>query len=146
VKLALAIERTAKAELALASELLEVGERHRADHDVFHATRTLAKRARKNAERLEPHAGRYGASLDRLAGHGPEGRPESALLLLDDLRALHLKAAAASLDWTVLGQGAQAARDADLLADVDECHPRTLQALKWTTYRIKSAAPQALTS
>ena len=41
---------------------------------------------------------------------------------------------------------AQAAKDMGLLATVTECHEETLKTLKWTTYRLKEAAPQALTS
>jgi hypothetical protein len=55
-------------------------------------------------------------------------------------------AAGASLDWVALGQAAQAAKDAALLDTVSGCHAETLRALKWTTYRLKEAAPQVLTS
>jgi hypothetical protein len=42
------------------------------------------------------------------------------------------------------GQAAQAARDADLLAVVHECHAEVELQVKWLTTRIKVAAPQAL--
>jgi hypothetical protein len=155
----MAIEQVASAESALADRLQAVGERHKTDHDVFHMTRTLAKKERAHLDGLARHAGRYGASIDRDGGDG-EGivakarekgaelmgrRPEPGLMLLRDLRELHLLAAGASLDWVALAQGAQAARDTDLLATVTECHDETLRTLKWTTYRLKEAAPQALT-
>ena len=166
MKLGLAIEQVASAERDIAERLLEVGERHQTDHDVFHMTRTLANKERAHLDALARHAGRYGASLDRDRAEGGERsaparalgaarqkgaellgrRPEPSLLLLHDLRELHLLAAGASLDWVALGQGAQAAKDTDLLATVTECHNETLQTLKWTTYRLKEAAPQALTS
>jgi hypothetical protein len=150
------------AEAELAGELLALGERHKADHDVYHLTRTLATQAHERMRALEPHAERYGSSVDadddaangrrllstlrekggELAGR----RPEAGLLLLRDLRKLHLLASEASIDWTILGQGAQAARDAELLATVTESHPGALQALKWTTTKLKEAAPQVLTS
>jgi hypothetical protein len=156
----MAIEQVASAESALADRLQAVGERHKTDHDVFHMTRTLAKKERAHLDGLARHAGRYGASIDRDDGDG-EGivakarekgaelmgrRPEPGLMLLRDLRELHLLAAGASLDWVALAQGAQAARDTDLLATVTECHDETLRTLKWTTYRVKEAAPQALTT
>jgi hypothetical protein len=161
VKLGLAIEHVAGSERELAKQLLAVGERHKTDHDVFHMTRTLSKKERGHLDELARHAGRYGAQLDRDGdGSGPGivaaareksaellgRRPEPGLLLLRDLRELHLVAAGASLDWVALAQGAQAARDADLLATVSACHEETLKTLKWTTYRLKEAAPQALTS
>jgi len=73
-------------------------------------------------------------------------RPEPGVLLLRDLRQAHLLAAAASIDWTLLGQGALAARDAELLDLVTACHPQTLRVLRWSTTRLKVTAPQVLTS
>jgi hypothetical protein len=172
MKLGMAIEQVANAERELADELLKVGERHRTDHDVFHMTRTLAKKEHGHLDELAKHAGRYGASVGDRDGSAPRGgtgsgragpaelvqtarekgaellgrRPEPGLLLLGDLRELHLLAAGASLDWVALAQGAQAAKDTALFATVTECQKQTLRTLKWTTYRLKEAAPQALTS
>jgi hypothetical protein len=160
MKLGMAIEQVASAERELAEQLLAVGERHRTDHDVFHMTRTLAKKEQGHLDQLAKHAGRYGVSVGDRNGSGPGivaaareksaellgRRPEPGLLLLRDLRELHLLAAGASLDWVALAQGAQAAKDTALLETVTECHDETLRTLKWTTYRLKEAAPQALTS
>jgi hypothetical protein len=159
MKLGLAIEQVAKAERELAERLLEVGERHTTDHDVFHLTRTLAKKESAHLDALAPHARRYEADIENGASEpGVLGavrekraellgrRPEPGLLLLHDLRELHLLAAGASLDWVALAQGAQAAKDSELLDTVSACHDDTLRTLKWTTYRLKEAAPQALTS
>jgi hypothetical protein len=162
VKIALAIERLADAERELADRLVAVGERHRTEHDVYHLTRTLAGIERSHVEALGFHAARYGTDLDSdglgigppklaraLAGKSAEllgRRPEPGLLLLHDLRELHLLASGTSLDWVALGQAAQAAKDGELLATVTSCHPETLRTLKWTTYRVKEAAPQVLTS
>jgi hypothetical protein len=71
-------------------------------------------------------------------------RPEAGLLLLRDLRDLHLSAARASVAWTVLGQGAQAVRDEELLQVVTACHPETIRTLKWTVQKLKEASPQVL--
>src|SRR5215213_8337605 len=77
-----------------------------------------------------------------------EVRPFEAIAASEtrDLCELHLLAAGASFDWVALAQAAQAAKDTDVLAAVTECHDETLRTLKWTTYRLKEAAPQALTS
>jgi hypothetical protein len=163
VKLGLAIAEVRDAELALASQLKALGERHKADHDVFHLSRTLQAIVRANLGRLEPVAGRYDTDIDPSDapvehGQGPFGkarekaseisgrRPEPGLLLLRDLRTLHLLYAGASINWVILGQGAQAAKDEALLAVVSECHPQTLRGMKWTVTRLKTAAPQVLTS
>jgi hypothetical protein len=161
MKIGLAIERLADAERELADQLIAAGERHRADHDVYHLTRTLAGIERSHVDALGFHAARYGADLRAPGrGSGPPRlaravaergaellgrRPEPGLLLLHDLRELHLLASGTSLDWVALGQAAQAARDKELLATVTSCHPGTLRTLKWTTYRVKEAAPQVLT-
>ena len=71
-------------------------------------------------------------------------RPETGLLLLRDMRKLYLVACEASIDWVVLGQGAQAARDADLLAVVSSCHPQTLRTVRWATTKLKESSPQVL--
>jgi hypothetical protein len=44
----------------------------------------------------------------------------------------------------VLGQIAQATRDAELLATVDLLHRETLTQIKWLKSQVKEAAPQAL--
>jgi hypothetical protein len=160
MKLGMAIEEVHSAEAALVEEMLRAGERHKADHDVYHLTRTLANKGRERMKALEPHAERYGVKLGDDPGDGggvmatlrEKGselagrRPETGVLLLRDVRKLHLLAAEASIDWTMLGQGAQAARDTELLATVSACHPETLRALKWTTTKLKEASPQVLTS
>jgi len=163
VKLGLAIREVRDAEQTLAQQLNALGERHKADHDVFHLTETLQRIAHANLERLEPHGERYGVDVDPADGPTEHGsgllekareksaeligrRPEPGLLLVRDLRTLHLLYAEASIDYVILGQGAQAARDGHLLDAVSHCHAQTLRGMKWTVTRIKTAAPQVLTS
>lgn len=124
-------------------------ERHRADHDVFHLTRTLQAIVHANLQRLQPLAERYGTEPEKARENALaliRDRPEPGMLLLRDLRELHLLYAAASINWVILGQGAHAAKDAELLAVVSECHAQTLRGMKWTVTRLKTAAPQVLTS
>jgi len=161
VKLGLAIAEVRDAELALAERLGVLGERHKADHDVYHLTETLQRVAHGNLARLASAAERYDVDLDPSDAptEHPAGplatlrektsellgrRPEPGLLLLRDLRELHLLYAEASINWVMLGQGAQAARDANLLEVVFRSHSQTLRGMKWTVTRIKVAAPQVL--
>jgi hypothetical protein len=162
MKLGIAIKEVAEAEEQLADELLSVGERHRTDHDVYHLTRLLSRWSQGHVAALEPFAAEHEQAIDgdeigresagpltalREKTAGLLGRrPESGLLLLHDLRELHLQAARASLGWTVLGQGAQAAKREDLLECVSLCHPETLRTLRWTLTKLKESAPQVLTS
>jgi hypothetical protein len=117
-------------ERALIDALGAVGERHRDDHDIFHISRMLIRL--------------HEANLEALGGGGAGESFADGGSLLADLRALHLLYAQASIDWVILGQGAQAVRDAALLETVSRCHPETLRGMKWTVTRIKLAAPQVL--
>jgi hypothetical protein len=160
MKLELAIQNVADSEAALAEALLEIGERHRADHDVFHISQTMAKKSQESLRCLRASAEPYGVQIDNPdhAPHSPGAvlrkkgaellgkTPEAAILLLNDLRHLHLLAAAASIDWTVLSQGAQAAADERLLATVTDRHPYAVKTLNWTTTKLKEMSPQLLTS
>lgn len=163
MKIGIALREAHDAETDLAAELLRVGERHKADHDVYHLSRTLARWCDRHARRLAAAAERYDVSLDaaaaadeqdrglaaRLREKGAEmmgRRPEPGVLLLRDLRDLHLAAARASVAWTVLGQGAQAVQDSELLQTVTACHPETIRAMRWTVQKLKEASPQVLAS
>jgi hypothetical protein len=161
MRIDLAIGEVGRAEAELADLLLRVGERHRVDHDVFHMSRTLAAKSRESLLALAGAAARYDVALQLDAGEPSDGlrttlrekssellgrRPQAALLLLRDLREVHLAAAAASIDWVILGQGAQAVRDEDLLGTVTSRHPFALKTVQWTTTRLKEAAPQVLAS
>jgi hypothetical protein len=162
MKLALAISEVARSEEELAQELLKVGERHRTDHDVYHLTRQLSRWSQGHLAALEQQAERHGGDVDADdTGRESAGpltalreksaeflgrRPASGLLLLRDLRNIHLLAAEASLNWTLLGQAAQAAKDQPLLDCVSLCHPETLRTMRWSLTKLKAAAPQILTT
>jgi hypothetical protein len=45
----------------------------------------------------------------------------------------------------MVGQGAKAARDKELLETVTQCQEETSVQVKWLTTRIKEASPQTLT-
>ena len=163
MKIGIALRETHDAETDLAAELLRVGERHKADHDVYHLTRTLSAWCDRHVQRLATVADRYDTSLeadaaadehdrglaDRMREKGAEllgRRPEPGVVLLRDFRDLHLAAARASLAWTVLGQGAQAIKDQELLQLVTACHPESIRTMKWTVQKLKEASPQVLVS
>ncbi len=71
-------------------------------------------------------------------------RPEPGLVLLADLRRIHRLAAGVSLDWELLAQGAQAAKDAELLGLASRCHPETLRQMRWANAMLKELSPQVL--
>ncbi|MFF5475873.1 hypothetical protein ACFY5C_00745 [Streptomyces sp. NPDC012935] len=131
-------------EQRLAKELTDVAERHRAEHEVHHVATDLAGWSREHVRRLaesgrdhdlklgdpsEPDTSGLLPTLREKAAEAVGRRPEPGLLLLRDLRELHLDATENSLYWEMLAQAAQATRDDGLLALASACHPQTLRQL-----------------
>jgi hypothetical protein len=142
-------------ELALA--LLQLSDRHRADHEVHFIARDLAGWSREHVCRLAEAGRAHGLRLDeptdptslpvvlrRAAGDALGRLHAPSVLLLADLRDLHRVAAGVSVDWEVLAQSAQAAEDTDLTALAADCHPQTLRQLRWTNAQVKELAAQAV--
>ena len=163
MKIDIALREAHAAETALAAGLLRAGERHAAEHDVAHLSRTLSRWCDRHVQRLAEQGERYDVDLEagsvrdeedrglvaRARERGAElvgRRPEPGILLLRDLRDVHLAAARASIAWIVLGQGAQAVFDDELLAAVTASHPETIRTLQWTVQKLKEASPQVLAS
>lgn len=160
MKLTLAIRELHRSEKSLARGLLVAADRHKVEHEIYHVARDIAGWSRQHVHELSQVGNRYGLHLDddlpddsgpmaslrqkvsELAGR----RPEPGLVLLADLRRLHRKAAGVSLDWELLGQGAQAAKDAELLALTKRCHPQTLRQMRWSNAMLKTLSPQILVS
>ena len=161
MRLGMALKELHEAETALAEELRKVGERHAAEHDVYHACATLTKQCQAQADKLRLLAERYGEQLPEadpsepgeglLAGLRRKGseltgrQPPAGILLLRDLRRLYLMAQECEIDWVMVGQGAKAARDKELLEVATGGQEETSVQVKWLTTRIKEAAPQTLT-
>lgn len=157
--LGIAIERLQAAELDLARELRETGERHAVEHDIHYLTKDLAQRCEEHVEKLRPFADRYDASRDH--GGAAEtsgmletvrrkaseliGRQPTGLLLLDDLRKLFLSTQDVAILWVMLKQAALAKRDKELRELCTECETDTIAQVHWLQTRIKESAPQALT-
>ncbi|KRE27160.1 hypothetical protein ASG82_11925 [Mycobacterium sp. Soil538] len=158
-KLTLAITELHRSELHLAHDLRAIAARHHADQDICHLARDLAAWSDDHAATLADHGRHYGLRLSsgtwrRRLGRTMQERlsdalrrrPEPALLLLADLRRVHRDAAGTSLDWELLAQGAQANKDAQLLAVTQRCHPQTLRQMRWANAMLKELSPQALAS
>lgn len=158
MKLALGLRELHRSETSLAHRLHRIAERHKADHDIFYLCGDLAGWSDRHLCEIAQAGDRYGVRLDsspprfsrafsalraktsELVGR----RPEPGLLLLADLRSVHLHAAAVSVDWELVAQGAQAARDSELLELVSRCHPDTLRQMRWANTMLKELAPQVL--
>lgn len=160
MKLDLALRELHRSEKSLVRDLLQVSDRHKAEHEVHHVARDLAEWSRQHVHELAVAGRRYGLRLDDdpARSSGPLGHLRTAvselagrraapgLLLLADLRRLHRKAAGVSLDWELLAQGAQGVKDVDLLELAQHCHPQTLRQLTWTNAMLKTLSPQVLAS
>lgn len=159
MKLKLAIRELHRSERKLAHELNVAAARHHSDQDICHLAQDLAGWSQHHVERLADHGRHYGlrlsASPRTRAVTGPiqarisrmlRHRPEPGLLLLADLRRIHRVAAGVSLDWELLSQGAQAAKDRELLSLASRCHPETLRQMRWANAMLKELSPQVLTS
>ncbi len=145
----------------LETDLLAVAERHRTEHEVHHIATDVARWSREHAARLAALGPGHGVDLSGPRDHTAPGaltalrekaaqafgrRPETGLLLLEDLRDLHLAAVRNSLHWEMLAQTAQATRDRTLLDLATGCHPQTLRQMRWTNTMIKVLSPQLLAS
>jgi hypothetical protein len=159
VKLNLAIRGLHRSERKLAHELNVVAARHHSDQDIHHLAHDLAGWSQRHLGALAEHGRHYGLRLSAKPHTGAvtgllqsrvsgvlRHRPEPSLLLLADLRRIHRFAAGASLDWELLAQGAQAAKDAELVSLASRCHPETLRQLRWANAMLKELSPQVLTS
>jgi hypothetical protein len=157
-KLGLVIAELHRAENDLALQLLRMSERHHADHEIYHVGHDLARWSQQHVRELAAAGRRCGVDLSadldeessvlkavREKGSDLVGRrPEPGMLLLRDLRELYCAASGVSVDWELLAQGAQAAKDEDLIDLAARCHPQTLRQVRWVNAMVKEAAPQAL--
>jgi hypothetical protein len=160
VKLDLALRELRRSETSLAEDLMKVADRHKVDHEIYHVARDLARWSQQHVHELTEIGRRYGLKpkndpeensglLSTVRSKASEligRRPEPGLLLLADLRHLHRVAAGVSLDWELLAQGAQAAKDSELLALTKRCHPQSLRQMRWANAMLKVLSPQVLAS
>jgi len=160
MKLDLAIEELHRSENELYTVLLSMSDRHKVDHEVFHVTRDMARWSQRHVAELADAGREFGLELDPEARHvhglmeavrqkaseltGRRSAP--GLLLLADLRHLYRESSGTSLDWELLAQGAQGAKNKGLLDLAERCHPQTLRVSRWANGKLKETSPQVLAS
>src|SRR3954447_8039975 len=159
-KLPLVLRELHRSETNLARDLLALSDRHRADPEIHHGGRDIARwsqiHVRRIAEvgrdygiKLQPQPRWHYGPLSRLAqraGSALRRRPEAGLLLLAELRRVHRKAAGVSLDWELLAQAAQAMKEQPLLDLARSCHPQTLRQMRWANAHLKVSSSQIIAS
>ena len=160
MKLDMAIEELHRSEDHLVTVLLSMSDKHKVDHEVFHVCRDMAEWSRKNVAELARIGRDFDLDLDSEANGDPGpleavrqrtsellGRRQApGLLLLADLRHLYKEAQGTSVDWELLAQGAQGAKNRELLDVAERCHPQTLRVAKWANSYLKVTSPQVLAS
>jgi len=160
MKIGLVLHELHRSENDLAQKLLHVSERHKADHEIYHLARDLAKWSQQHVREIADIGQRYGQNLDP----EPEGeagmvkkavekgsellgrRSEVALLMLIDLREVYMMASGVSADWEMLAQAAQGLKHHDLLDVTKRCHPETLRQMRWANAKLKETSTQILVS
>ncbi|MEU2611492.1 hypothetical protein ABZ570_07900 [Micromonospora sp. NPDC007271] len=159
-KLRMVIRELHRSESDLGHDLMGMSDRYASDHEIYHLARDLSRWSQEHVTQLAETGRRYDLNLDRDVDGKPgllatvqqktakllRRRPEPALLLLIELRKLYRDASGVSLDWELLGQAAQAAKDRQLLALAQRCHPETLRQARWANAKLKELSPQALVS
>ena len=160
MKLDLAIEELHRSEDHLVTVLMSMSDRHEADHEVFYVARDMAGWSRQHVAELARIGRDFGLDLDPHASGDPGllasirqrtsdllgRRSTPGLLLLADLRHLYREAAGTSLDWEILAQSAQGAKEPELLGLAERCHPQSLRQARWANAHLKVASPQVIAS
>jgi hypothetical protein len=160
VKLGMAIEELHRSENHLVTVLLSMSDRHKTDHEVFYVCRDMAKWSKEHVADLAIAGRDFGLDLDPEAKDDPGPlaavrqkaselmgrRSAPGLLLLADLRHLYREAAGTSVDWELLAQGAQGAKEKELLDLAERCHPESLRQARWANAYLKVSSPQVLAS
>jgi hypothetical protein len=160
MKLDMAIEELHRSENELYTVLLSISDRHKVDHEVVHVTRDMARWSEEHVAELAAAGREFGLELDARAEQraglietlqqkaseltGRHSAP--GLLLLADLRHLYRESSGTSLDWELLAQGAQGAKNKELLDLAERCHPETLRVSRWANAKLKESSPQVLAS
>jgi hypothetical protein len=155
-----ALRRVHEGENQMHEHLLRSAERHHAEHEVHHVCRDMADWSQEHVRRVADAAKDF--DLDLSAGADSPSRlteklrsatstvigkrPESGIVLLEDLRDVYLQGSENSLAWEMLAQIAQAQHERELLALSEECHPQTLRQIRWANTMLKTQTPQALSS
>jgi hypothetical protein len=160
VKLDMVVEELHRSENHLVTVMMTMSDRHKTDHEVFHVCRDMAAWSRAHVAELTRAGRDLGVELDPEATEDPGPlaavrqraaellgrRSTPGLLLLADLRHLYREAQGTSVDWELLAQGAQGAKNRELLDVAERCHPQTLRIARWANGYLKVTSPQVLAS
>jgi len=144
-----ALRRVYSGENRMLADLSNLAERHRAEHEVHHVARDLARWSKGHVQLLTEQGRRMDLEpeLPQRPGQleaGADTDQPAAVALLEDLAQVYLRAAENSLAWEMLAQIAQAKRESALVDLAAQCHPQNLRQLRWANTMIKTLAPQAL--
>lgn len=153
MRIVAALRELHRSESTLADELLRVSERYSQEPEVHHVAEDLAYWSRDHAHEITEVAPGYGIDPARLEHPEPSEEEQTELpgegsdadlALLADLRRVYRMSAGVALDWDLLGQGAHAVSDTDLLAATERCRARAERQMRWARGMLKALSPQTL--
>jgi ferritin-like metal-binding protein YciE len=137
-----------RAEESLADAFRQLGDEHTADAEVYYLVRLFADQCEQHVAKLQPVIEQHGEASEqepeRMHLPGFDGVRSGRAGLLRDLQEIYTSITFVDITWTILAQGAQGARDKQLLEVVSGSRSETEQQLKAIQTIIKSTAPQAL--
>lgn len=160
MKIGLVLHELHRSENDLAHRLLQVSERHKVDHEIYHLARYLSGWSQRHVREIAEIGQDYGQDLDpeprtetglgeELREKGTElvgRRSQAALPMLIGLREVHTTAPGVSADWETLAQAAQGIKHRDLLDVTQRWHPDTLRQLRWANGKLKETSTRILVS
>jgi rubrerythrin len=131
------------AEWALATAYHEIAERHADESDVRQTCLALAEQCDSHLRQLTELASRSSVDLES-ADRGSFICADADGTLLRDLRRLFLLACDCDIAWTMLGQGAKAGREPEVVELFTTCSEEITGHVRWAKSKCKLAAPQVL--
>ena len=142
------LQMLSDAESSLAAAYRHIGAQHPDDPGAYYLVQLLAGQCDQHMQALAPVVEQHGEAPEDAPERMPVpafdgGRPGRAGLLRD-LQELYQSACLVDITWTILRQGAQGARDQQLLEVVEACAPETGGQLAALRTLISATAPQAL--
>lgn len=140
--------RLKSAETQLAEAFTVVATRHMNESEIRERCKMFAEWSSRHVKELEPFINRYGDEPTRvgeaLRGILFSGTRSGGLGKLYDLQDLGTMTNAVRTHYTILAEGAAAARDAELKELCERLGQETNRQTDWLCTQIKTAAGQAL--
>jgi len=146
-------------ETTLIVELQQLSQRYPTAHEIDHVARDISRWSHRHVRdiaRISPDYGLHlgaqapdttlvGSKMRETLGSVTAGQGLSTGLL-QKLRTIYLHSCDLCLDWELLMQVSQAARDAAAFELASACYPNSVRQMKWAHQTVKTETPQIVLS